>query len=128
VKAIDLITSSFRKANIVNEQETPSAEQGAKGLESLNDLLLFMESDGLIIGSLPLVSQDDELTVADAVASAMKDVLAVMLCRDHGVEVSAELAVLAERSEKIIERLATCPPVLNGSHLPAGSTSWWRDV
>lgn len=128
MKAIDLITSSFRKANIVNEQETPSAEQGAKGLESLNDLLLFMESDGLILGSLQLDAQDDELTVADAVASAMKDILAVMLCRDFGVEVSAELAVMAKRSEEIIERLATCPPILNGSHLPAGSSGWWRDV
>jgi hypothetical protein len=55
---IEIISASLRLLNVIDEEETPSAEQGFKTLHILNDMLADARSDGIDLGWRPIADAD----------------------------------------------------------------------
>jgi hypothetical protein len=101
----EIIEASLRLLNVIDEEETPSAEQGIKTLHILNDLMADMRSDGIDLGWYPIADAD---ITADA-PLAKEDIRAVKLCLaieaapHFGVE---PLQTLKDRYEEAYAKLA----------------------
>ena len=110
---IALIESSLRLLNVIDEEETPSAEQGLKMLHILNDLLADAYSDGIDLGWRPIDDADISLDapLAPADVRAVKLWLAIEAAPHFGVEPLPTLkelgndayAKLAKRAIKFVE-------------------------
>lgn len=66
--ALDIITSAMRKSGILTKSETPDGDEGADGLEMLNDLIDSWSTESLLIVSRTLVTHtltggDGEYTI-----------------------------------------------------------------
>lgn len=55
---IEMIEASLRLLNVIDEEETPSAEQGIKMLHILNDMLADARGDGIDLGWRPIADAD----------------------------------------------------------------------
>lgn len=72
---IAIIEASLRLLNVIDEEETPSPEQGFKCLHILNDMLADAYSDGIDLGWRPIADAD----ISGDAPLASKDVRAVKL-------------------------------------------------
>ena len=84
--ALELLTQSLRLANVIDEVTDPSAEQGAAGLTSLNQLMAQWDGDGIKLGwyVLPTLATTVPLDVQDE--RGVKYNFAVELCGEYGIE------------------------------------------
>lgn len=92
ITAIDMITDAFRKANIIDQIQAPSAEQAASGLRMLNQMLANWERDGIRLGWHVVSAQGDTLPLDEADEEGVCYNLAVKLCGDYGIDPSTEVA------------------------------------
>lgn len=118
---LELIAGSLRKINVINEIQTPSAEQGAKCLESLNDMLEQWEEDGI---KLQYFRQADTSATFPCPAYSQVGVrasLAVRVAGDFGATVSVELAAELIDGMSTITRKAMSAQLgeVSMSHLPS---------
>lgn len=85
---IEIIEAALRLINVIDEEETPSPEQGIKGLHILNDMLADAYSDGIDLGWRPIadadISVDAPLATQDV--RAVKLWLAIESAPHFGVE------------------------------------------
>lgn len=86
VTAIEMIADAFRLANIINEIEAPSAEQGVQGLRSLNQMMGQWDRDGIKLGWHVVPELDDPLPLDPQDERAVKFNLAVELSGEYGLE------------------------------------------
>lgn len=93
--AIDMITDAFRLANIIDENETPSAEQGVYGLRVLNQLMGQWDADGIRLGWVVVTSQAADLPLRFQDERAVKYNLAAELAGEYGVELTPRVAKIA---------------------------------
>lgn len=119
---LELIAGALRKLNVINEIETPSAEQGAKCLEALNDMLERWEEDGI---KLQYYRQSSTATIFPCPAYAndgVRAALAIKVASDFGATVSTELAAEFDSGYSTILRKAMTKqlPDASMSHLPSG--------
>lgn len=117
---LELITGALRKLNVINEVETPSAEQGAKCLEALNAMMAQWEEDGI---SLQYYRQTDTSATFPCPEYSEKGVraaLAIGVAGDFGATVSTELAAEFDSGYGTIVRKAMTRqlPEARMSHLP----------
>lgn len=120
---IEVITSALRKLNVVNEIQTPSAEQSAKCLEALNNMMEpWFEANDIDLGYYPQLIAD--LSSACPVQPyALKGViasLAIAVAPDFGASVTQELAAEFNAGYEPICRRAAIKKMkeANMSHLP----------
>jgi hypothetical protein len=118
---IELLTRSYRAANVISFAESPSAEQGTVGINELNGLIYQMAEDNLIQSALIVSTQGEELSLPESVQANMHHVLAVRLANASGVSVSPELAANADFADQFIKRQAMNPRPVTSSHLPIGT-------
>lgn len=83
----DIITAAFRKLNIVDENEQPSAEQGVQALETLNDMMADMAKDGIRLGWYPQADLNATAPIAAENLRAIKYCLMVELGGDYDIVV-----------------------------------------
>lgn len=95
--ARDVITRALRRGRIIGSAETPSAEQSATAIDTLNDMLEAWRDEGLDLG-LSTLALDTTLAVDAGVMRAVVSNLAVEVANDAGVAVSQTLALMSERS------------------------------
>jgi hypothetical protein len=89
---LELITGALRKLNVINEIETPSAEQGAKCLEALNDMLEQWEEDGIKLQYFRQSTTSDTFPCQAYTQVGVRAALAIRVASDFGAMVSTELA------------------------------------
>lgn len=121
-----IIESALRLVNVIAETESASAEQGAKGLEALNDMLAEWEADGVDLGYVPQDSTTDDFPL-EGVDLPIKYNLAVRLADEYGRQLSVRVLRVAETTYKRLVRdvvNAQLQPVTTG-HLPM--PSWQGD-
>jgi hypothetical protein len=116
----ELIRDALGLLGVLNEVETPSAEQGVHALRNLNQIMEVLEEDGI---KLQYFAQTD--TSADFPAPVYSEMgitaaLAIKLAPSYGATVSVELAAQYEMGMAIILRKAVKPPVASMGHLPQG--------
>lgn len=94
----ELISAALRLIGVLEEGETPSAEQGADGLSTMNDLFLEWNEDGVDIGFYPQTSLSDDSPIADDALYAARYNLALSLSSEYGVEPRPAIVVTADKS------------------------------
>ena len=103
---LDLITSAYRKLNVIDENEEPSPEQGVTGLAALNEMLADWEQDGIRLGWYPQTSLQAEAPLADQDVRGVKHNLAVELAGEYGMEPPARIAEIASESKARLAKAA----------------------
>lgn len=86
VTALDMITDSLRLANVIDELETPSAEQGSSGLRSLNQLMAQWDGDGIKLGWFTVPTQATVLPIDQQDERAVKYNFANELAGEYGID------------------------------------------
>lgn len=124
---LDIITAGFRKANIIDENETPSAEQGMKGLEVLNEMLADWQEDGIRIGWYPQTDLQATAPVRDKDLRAVKANLAVALGAEYGIPVADDVRQIAHDTYARLAKSALRYFESDVSMLPMGEASYpWQ--
>jgi hypothetical protein len=120
---LELITGSLRKLNVINEIETPSAEQGAKCLEALNDMLEQWEEDGVKLQYYRQSSTSATFPCQAYTLVGVRAALAIRVAGDFGATVSTELAAEFDSGYSTILRkvMNAQLPEASMSHLPGVS-------
>lgn len=123
---LELITGSLRKINVVNEIETASAEQGAKCLESLNDMLEQWEEDGIKLQYFRQTDTSATFPCQAYTQVGVRAALAVRVAGDFGATVSVELAAELIDGMATITRKAVSAQLgeASMSHLPGAYRPW----
>jgi hypothetical protein len=103
ITAIDMITDALRLVNVIDENETPSAEQGVSALRTLNQLMRDWEADGIRLGWVTIEELSDELQIRPMDERGIKFNLAVELAGGYGID---PLPWVAENAHKSYSRLA----------------------
>lgn len=102
----EFVTDVLRNCGIINEIETPSAEQGQDAVTKLNDLMASLEEDGICFGFNPKSSTADDIVLPDGHRAALKAMLGVMLCDSYGQAPPAVMAALADSGYRRMLRQA----------------------
>lgn len=87
----DLITGALRLLGVLNEVQTASAEQGAHGLEALNQVMAEWESDGIDIQYYEQNDITQETPIPMNARAAVKYFLAFALAPEYGRAVTPEM-------------------------------------
>lgn len=86
ITAIEMLTDAHRAANIIDENDAPSPEQGVTGLRVLNQMMGQWDGDGIRLGWAVVEAQDDVLPLDFQDERAVKYNLAVELAGEHGID------------------------------------------
>lgn len=118
ITALQMITDSARLANIIDQIQAPSAEQGQQWLRSLNQMMADWQTDGIRLGWRPIAALDDTLPLADEDERGVKYNFAVEICGEYGIEPSTEVGNIAvatfarfakSSSEEVVADLSGLP-------------------
>lgn len=118
---LDLIAGALRKLNVINEIQTPSAEQGAKCLEALNGMLEQWEEDGINLQYYRQSVTSATFPCPAYSEAGVRAALAIRVAGDFGATVSTELAAEFDSGYSTILRKAITKdlPEASMSHLPS---------
>lgn len=98
ITAIEMLTDSYRAANIVDMNNTPGPEQGVTGLRILNQMMGQWDRNGIRLGWTVVAAQDDVLPIDFQDERAVKYNLAVELAGENGVDVVEFVATVARET------------------------------
>jgi hypothetical protein len=96
--ALVLVSSAFSRAGIIAAEVTLSAQQSAKGLELLNDLLGQWNAEGTLEGVPPVMNLTDDLQEDRHVTRAIKWNLAIEVAGEYEFDVTQVMAAGATSS------------------------------
>ena len=116
----DMITKALRKAGVIRENESPTAEQSRDAIDTFNGLMAQYDADGIDIGDYPVTVVGDELDIEREHEEAVKTVFALALQIDHRLATDEGLVALAVRSEKFLLRNTFVRPDPDLNHTPLG--------
>ena len=125
---LDVITDAMRKANIINERETPSAAQGENGLTLLNDLLADWEEDGIELGFYPQTGLSDTIPIEDKFLRGVKYNLARSVAADYGADLPQETVRIADLTLDRLAKATTEVVSTDFNHMPMGSSTGWYNI
>ena len=94
---LDVVTDAFRKINLIAEDETPSAADGARGTTLLNDMLHGWKLQGVDLGHVTL-TQAQSLPYDDAYMEGIKANLAVRFGAEYHAPVPQWLFLQAKNA------------------------------
>lgn len=97
MNALDFLTDAYFISGITSETEVPSAEQGAKGVIVLNDIMASLAEDGIDLGYAPIASTGDTISLPLGAVEGLKALTAVKLCSRYGVQIPQVAGADAER-------------------------------
>jgi hypothetical protein len=89
---LDLVTFALIKTNVISENESPSAEQGAVALETLNDAMAELAANGTDLGWWPQTSLAAVAPLEESDVRAVKLLLCSELAAHYGVQLDPILA------------------------------------
>lgn len=123
----ELITDALGLLGVVGETETMSAEQGAHGLRTLNQIMADWEQDGVDLQYFAQTELADDTPVPDHAILAAKYYLAIALAPFYAARVPPEFLALADKYYTRLRRDAVKANVrpTDLTRLPAGQ-GWGR--
>ncbi len=117
-----IIADALRLLGVLTETQTLSAEQGADGLVTLNDLLEEWSEHGIEVGYFVQTSPADDFPCGPTLHAPVKFNLAVHLAPQYGIAVRPDIGARAETyyrrllTQAVYDRM----PEQDMSHLPGG--------
>ncbi len=82
----DLVTDTLRKATVIGQTATPSAEQGQDAVTKLNDLMFQLAEDGITFGYNPKATTAESIELPAGDVMTIKAMLCVALCGGYGID------------------------------------------
>jgi hypothetical protein len=102
---LELIGDALRALGILDESETPSAEQGLIGLRKLNQVMAtWAETDLTFPSWFPQTDLSAAAPIPDWAELAVTSALAIVMATVYPADVSEELVSIAEASREIVLR------------------------
>lgn len=102
---LELVTYALLKCNVIDENSSPSPEQGATGLNVLNDMMANMSSDGIKLGWYPATSLASTSPLQNQDVGPIKYLLTAALAAHYGITLGALLiAEIAAASTRLAKR------------------------
>lgn len=93
----EFVEKSLRLIGVLQEGETPSAEQGEDALETMNDLFMEWDADGIDIGFFPQTDLTaDNPIYTDAMQTAKYN-LAMALAGEYRIEPPSTVIIIASK-------------------------------
>lgn len=93
---IELIRRALLAIGVINESETPSAEQGADALATLNEMLEMWEEEGVALGWAEQSDTGDDAPLPPYATRGVTLKLAIALAPDYGGAASITPALIKE--------------------------------
>jgi hypothetical protein len=75
----ELITSALRMLSVLDSTESAAAEDAELGLETLNDTMSYLASEGVDLGYPPQDNVSDDFPLSESDTAAIKPVFAMNL-------------------------------------------------
>jgi hypothetical protein len=126
IAAIEMITDAYRTANVIDENETPSAEQGVVGLRVLNQMMGQWDRDGIKLGWQVVDEQADTLPLQFQDERCVKFNLAVELSGEFGIEALPRVQKIANDTYDALAKAHRLQVECKLDHLPAEDASYFR--
>lgn len=101
---LQLIADALRLINVINETETPSAEQGAKCLRSLNQLMEEWSEDSVNLQYFEQTSTSATFPCPAYSHSGVTAALAMRVAPTFGAEVPPLVLAMRAEGESVIRR------------------------
>jgi len=117
--ALTMITDALRLANVIDETENPSAEQGSTGLRTLNQLMAQWVGDGLQIGWYTVPTQATTLPIDQQDERAVKYNLALEFSGEYGTEPMPNVKKIANDTHADLGKRYALDVQCSLEHLPA---------
>jgi hypothetical protein len=93
---IDIVTDALRRATVIGQTATPSAEQGQDAVTKYNDLMASLEGDGIDLGHFPKSTTADTVELPLEHLLPIKCMLVVTLCGGYGIDPPPTDAAIAQ--------------------------------
>lgn len=101
-----LITDALREIKVLDETESPSAEQGDDGLRKLNQMMELWEEAGIRLEYFEQTALSATCPIPAYAETGVTCALAIRLASTYEARVSAELASVAQTAMGVITRKA----------------------
>lgn len=105
---LEIVTYAYMKLGVVDENSSPSNEQGVVGLNVLNDLLLNEAADGLRLGWWKQTNLAATAPLKDSDIYGVKLLLAIALASHYGISIEQNnpklIADAAEAKRQLVKR------------------------
>ena len=120
---LQIITDALRSINVIDETETPSAEQGIACLRQLNQMMAEWEVGDVVLGYFAQTSTADTCPVPDWAEGGVSGMLALRIAPDYGAQISIPVAAKADAGYSKILRTVINLKLkgANLNNLPVGS-------
>lgn len=120
---ISFITDAYFIAGLISEVESPSAEQGAKAVTCMNDMMADMAESGIDLGWVPVGSTSATISLPLGHVQGLKALLAVRLCSRYGVQAPAQAVADADKGYRRLLGQAVSQQIerAQSDTLPAGN-------
>ena len=128
---LEVVTYALQKIGVVDETQSPTAEQGITALIVLNDQLADQAADGMRLGWYPQTNLAATAPLKDADIGPVKFMLARWLSSHYGITITNPvlLADIADAERRLTKRtlkyfesdLSELPRAQGG---PAGGPGW----
>jgi hypothetical protein len=130
VTNLQIISDALRSLNVINETETPSADQGSLCLRELNQMLAQWEVDGYVLGYFAQNVTSDTCPIPAWAEKGVKYRLALEIAHFFGADPSLSVIAMADDGYSTIQRVITNLK-LEGSdltHLPMGTSYYTFNI
>lgn len=117
---LDIITTAYRITNLINENEPPSSEIAAEGLEAMNDLLAAWDVTGIELGYFPQTNLAATSPLQDSDLMGVKYNLAVVLAGRKSIPLSGETLAVASAALKLLSKTTVEMFENSFDHMPSG--------
>lgn len=122
--ALEMITRALRLSNVIDEIEDPSAEQGADGLSSLNDMMGQWDRDGIKMQWQQVAALSDELPLDAQDQRAVRFNLAVELAGDYGIDPLPRVQRISQETYDALAKAHRFQVESKLDHLPHSDGYW----
>lgn len=106
MNVIDLVTDSLRRATIIGQTATPSAEQGADAVTKLNDVMASLAGDGIDLGWNPKATTAETFVFPAEHVDTIKALLVLAVCGGYGADPPLRDVAIADAGYKRLLRQA----------------------
>jgi hypothetical protein len=121
---LELVTYAYLKANVIDETQSPSAEQGVVGLNILNDMMANMAADGIMVGWFPQTNLAATSPLQNQDIGPVKYLLTAALAAHYGIQLGEILLAEIVAAGTRLAKKALLYGEANLSDLPRPQGPW----
>lgn len=123
--ALEMVTRALRLSGVIDEIQDPSAEQGADGLTTLNEMLGQWDRDGIKLGWQVVSALSDTLPLEFQDRRAVRFNLAVEIAGEYGIDPMPRVALVAKKTYDDLAKAHLSVVKCKLDQLPQADNAWY---